>query len=155
VGSIHSGASTPQRATIEGSTEELLTTTSEEGSFGHPSLKQCSTRALFAPTATATWKENAPATTRFPLQTAEPQPETNHRSKRHRARYEKQLTQAHALHPTADPRTVSRRSHLTGKQTATTVQPYAPPRHEPVLKTERILIVDVTSTQAQTKDLAL
>jgi hypothetical protein len=38
VGSTHSGASTPQRATMEDSTKELLTTSSGEGSFGHPSL---------------------------------------------------------------------------------------------------------------------
>jgi hypothetical protein len=37
VGSTRSGASTPQRATIEDSTEEFLTASSGEGSFDHPS----------------------------------------------------------------------------------------------------------------------
>jgi hypothetical protein len=37
VGSTHSGVSTPQRAMIEDSTEEFLTESSGEGSFGHPS----------------------------------------------------------------------------------------------------------------------
>jgi hypothetical protein len=34
------------------------------------------------------------------------------------------------------------------------VQPDAPPQHEPVLKTERILMVDFTSTQAMAMELA-
>jgi hypothetical protein len=39
------------------------------------------------------------------------------------------------------------------KQAATAVQPHAPPRHEPTLEAERILIMDFTST-AQAKEVA-
>jgi hypothetical protein len=46
MGSTHSRASTLQRDTIEDSTEVFLTMLSEEGSFGHPSPKWCSTGAL-------------------------------------------------------------------------------------------------------------
>jgi hypothetical protein len=49
VGSTHSRASTLQRDTIEDSTEEFLTVSSEEGSFGHPSPKRCSTGARLPP----------------------------------------------------------------------------------------------------------
>jgi hypothetical protein len=65
VGSTHCGASTPQWATMEDSTEEFLMTSSVEGSFSHTSPRQRTTRASFAPATTTTWKENAPATTRF------------------------------------------------------------------------------------------
>jgi hypothetical protein len=61
MGLTRSGASTLQRAMIKDSTEEFLTTSSGEGSFSHPSPRQDSTGAPFAPTATTTWKENAPA----------------------------------------------------------------------------------------------
>jgi hypothetical protein len=54
VGSTHSGVSTLQRATIEDSTEEFLTTSSGEGRLSHPSPRRCSTGASFAPTTTAT-----------------------------------------------------------------------------------------------------
>jgi hypothetical protein len=77
VGSTHSGMSTPQQGTIEDSTEEFLTESSGEGSFGHPSTRRCSMGAPFVPIATATWKENAPATIRFPPRTVEPQLEMN------------------------------------------------------------------------------
>jgi hypothetical protein len=63
MGSTHSEASTPQWATIEDSTEELLTVSSGKGSFNHPSPRQRSTGASFA--TTITWKENAPTMTRF------------------------------------------------------------------------------------------
>jgi hypothetical protein len=72
VGSTHSEASTPQRATVKDSNQEFLTASSGEGSFGHSSPRRCSTGALFAPIATVTWKENAPATIRFPPQTTVP-----------------------------------------------------------------------------------
>jgi hypothetical protein len=41
VGSTRSGASTPQWSTVEDSTEEFLTASSGEGSFGHPSPRRC------------------------------------------------------------------------------------------------------------------
>jgi hypothetical protein len=154
MGSTHSGGSTPQWATIEDSAEEFLIASSGGGSFCHPSPRRRNTGAPFASTTTATWKENAPATTRFPPWTVEPQPKTNHPSEWHRAHHEGQPMQARARHPTADPGTASRRSHLTEKQTATVVQPDTPPRCEPALKTERFLMVDFTSTQAQAKEMA-
>jgi hypothetical protein len=155
MGSTRSGVSTPQWATIEDSTEEFLTTSSGEGSFGHPSPRRCITWPHLPPTTTTTWKESALATTRFPLRTPVPWLETNHPSEWHRAHHEGQPMQAHARHPTAENGSASRRSHLAGKQTATTVQPEAPPRHELALKTERILMVDFTPTQAHAKELTL
>jgi hypothetical protein len=56
--------------------------------------------------------------------------------------------QDRARHPTTEPRMASQQSQHTGKQTAITVQPDALPRCEPVLETERIRMVDFTSTQA-------
>jgi hypothetical protein len=67
VGLTRSGASTPQRATMEDPIEEYLMASSGEGSFGHPSPKRRSMWASFAPATTTTQKENAPATMRFPL----------------------------------------------------------------------------------------
>jgi hypothetical protein len=66
VGSIHSGASTPHWALVEDSTEEFLTASSGEGSFGHPYPRWRSTGASFAPTTTAIGKGGTLATTRFP-----------------------------------------------------------------------------------------
>jgi hypothetical protein len=88
VGSTCCVASTPHRAMIEDSSEEFLTAPSRERRFGHPSPRWRSTGASFAPTTIATWKENAPATTRFPPRMAVPRPETNHPSERHRTHYE-------------------------------------------------------------------
>jgi hypothetical protein len=56
--------------------------------------------------------------------------------------------QDRARHPTTEPRMASQQSQHTGKQTAIAVQPDALPRCEPVLETERIRMVDFTSTQA-------
>jgi hypothetical protein len=44
-------------------------------------------------------------------------------------------------------------SHLAGKQTATIVQPDALPQHEPMLETERTLMVHFTPTQDHAKEL--
>jgi hypothetical protein len=101
VGLTRSGASTPQRAMIEDSTEKFLTALSGEGSFSHPSPRRCRTGAPFACTATTTWKENSLATTMFPPRMVAPRPETNHPSKQHRAHHEGQPMQACAWHPTA------------------------------------------------------
>jgi hypothetical protein len=49
MGSTHSRAPTPQWATMEVSTEEFLTASSREGSFGHPSPKWHSIGASFVP----------------------------------------------------------------------------------------------------------
>jgi hypothetical protein len=49
VGSTHGEASTPQWATMEDSTDEFLTVSSKEGSFGHPSPRRGSTGASFTP----------------------------------------------------------------------------------------------------------
>jgi hypothetical protein len=124
-----------------------------EGSFDHPSPRRHSTGASFAPTTIATWKENAPATIRFPPRTAVSWPKTNHPSERHRAYHKGEPTQAHARHPTAEPGSTSRQSHLTGKQTATAVQPDARPQCKPTIETKRILMVGFTSTLAQAKEL--
>jgi hypothetical protein len=35
----------------------------------------------------------------------------------------------------------------------TTIQPHVPPRHEPTLEVERMLMVDFASTQAQAKEV--
>jgi hypothetical protein len=59
VGSTHSGASTPQRATMEDSTEEFLTASSRKGSLDHPSPRRRSTGASFAPATTTTRKVNS------------------------------------------------------------------------------------------------
>jgi hypothetical protein len=77
VGSTRSGASTPQQATTEDSTEEYLMTSSGEGGVDHLSPRRCSTGTLLTPTSTTTWKE-APSRMRFPLRTAVPWPETNY-----------------------------------------------------------------------------
>jgi hypothetical protein len=114
----------------------------------------CSTGATFASTTTATWKGSDATATRFPLRTAVPWTKTNHPSEQHHTHHEGQPTQARALHLTAEPRPASRRSHLTGKQTATAVQLDAQLRCDPVLKTERILMVDFIPTQAKAKELA-
>jgi hypothetical protein len=135
MGSTHSGASTLQRATIGESTKEFLTVSSREGSFGHPSPRRCSTGASFATTTTATWK-------------VMPQPKTNHPFERHHVHRDGQPMQAHAQHPTTEPGSVSRRSHLIGKQTTSAVQPDALPQREPALETKRIHVVELTPTQA-------
>jgi hypothetical protein len=49
---------------------------------------------------------------------------------------------------------VPRRSQLTDKQAATVVQLHVPPRREPMLEAERILMVDFSSTQAQAEEVA-
>jgi hypothetical protein len=100
VGSTRSRASTPQRAMVEDSTEEFLIASSGQGSLGHPSPRRRSMGASFATTTAATWKENAPAMTRFP-------PENNHPSERHHTHHEGQPTQARPQHPTAEPELVS------------------------------------------------
>jgi hypothetical protein len=125
-GSTHSGESTPQWATFKDSTEEFLTVSSGEGSFNHPSPRWRSMGARFALTATTSWKENAPAMTRFPPRMDVPQPEANHTSGQHHADHEEQPMQARARRPTGEPGSMSQRSQLAGKQSATTVQPDAP-----------------------------
>jgi hypothetical protein len=102
MGSTHSGASTPRWAMIEDSTMEFLTVSSGEGSCSHPSPTRRSTGAPFAPTTAATWKENAPVTTRIPPWMVEPWLKTIHPSERHHAHYEGQPMQAHARHPTTE-----------------------------------------------------
>jgi hypothetical protein len=79
MGSTCSVASTPQQATIEDFAEEYLTASSGEGGVDHLSPRWRSMGASLAPTSTTTWKE-APSTTRFPLWTAVPRPETNYLS---------------------------------------------------------------------------
>jgi hypothetical protein len=89
----------PVAATIEDSTEEFLTASSREGSFGHPSTRRYSTGGgSFAPTTT-TLKESAPTMTRFPPWTVASQPETKHPSEQHHAHNEGQLAQANARRP--------------------------------------------------------
>jgi hypothetical protein len=60
--STQSGAPTPRRATIEDSVEEFHTTSSGEGSFGHPSPRRHDTGASLTPITTMPRMENAPAT---------------------------------------------------------------------------------------------
>jgi hypothetical protein len=55
MGSTGRGASTLQWAMIEDSTEEFLTTSSGEGSFGLPSFRRRSTGASLAPITTTPW----------------------------------------------------------------------------------------------------
>jgi hypothetical protein len=55
IGSTHSGASTPRRATIEDSAEEFLMASSGEGSFNPLCPRRCSIGALPAPVATTPW----------------------------------------------------------------------------------------------------
>jgi hypothetical protein len=107
VGLTRSGASTPQWTMIEDSTKKFLTALSGEESFSHPSPRRCRTGAPFACTATTTWKENAPAMTRFPPRMVEPRPKTNQTYKQHRAHHEGQPMQACAWHPTAKSRMTS------------------------------------------------
>jgi hypothetical protein len=81
---------------------------SGERSFSHPSPRQHIMGASFAPTTTATWKEDAPATIRFPLWMAVPEPETNHPSEQHHAHDAGQLMQACAQDPTVELGSASR-----------------------------------------------
>jgi hypothetical protein len=53
--STHSGASTPRWTMIEESTEEFLTASSGEGSFGLPSPRRRGTGASLAPLAATSW----------------------------------------------------------------------------------------------------
>jgi hypothetical protein len=62
--------------------------------------------------------------------------------------------QVYARHPTTEPGSASRRSHLGSKQTTAMVQPDALPWHELVLELDMILKVDFIPTQAWAKDLA-
>jgi hypothetical protein len=144
--STRSGASTPQRATIEDSPEEFLTMSSREGSFGYLCPRRCSTGAPLAPTTTATWKENTPATMMFLPWMVVLRPETNQPSEQHHAHNEGQPMQSCARHPHAKPELASQRSNLANGQTTTVVQPNVSPRHDPMLETESILRVDITST---------
>jgi hypothetical protein len=77
MGSTQSEASTPQWATIEDSPEEFLMALSgKEDSATFPP-NGTARGAPLAPTTTATWKKNAPATMVFPLQMAVPRLESN------------------------------------------------------------------------------
>jgi hypothetical protein len=80
--------------------------------------------------------------------------ETNLLVKQCHAHHGGQQAKARAQHPTTEQEAVPRQSKLADKQAATMVQPHAPPRHEPMLEMERILMVDFTSTQAQAKEEA-
>jgi hypothetical protein len=60
VGSTHSGASTPRRATIEDSTKEFLTMSSGEGSFSLHSPRRRGTGASLAPVTTTPWLKDIP-----------------------------------------------------------------------------------------------
>jgi hypothetical protein len=109
------------------------------------------------PATTTPWKENAPTTrptTMFPSRMVELRPETNFPFMQHHAHLEGQQVQTCAWHPLTKPSSAPRRSKLTGKQATTAVQPNTPPRHEPTLEMERVLMVDYASTQAQDKELA-
>jgi hypothetical protein len=55
LGSTHSGTSTPRQAMIEDSTEEFLTASSGEGSFGLPSPRRRSAGASPALVTTTPW----------------------------------------------------------------------------------------------------
>jgi hypothetical protein len=55
MGSTLSGASTARQAMIEDTTEESLTASSGEGSFGLPSPRRCDMRASLAPVTTTPW----------------------------------------------------------------------------------------------------
>jgi hypothetical protein len=127
---------------------------SGEVSFSHPSLRWHNTGTLFPPATTITWKENAQPTMRFPPRTAAPPLGTNHPFEWCHTHHEGQLARACARHPPIEPGLAPRQSRLTGRWTATAVQPDAQPRHEPMLEMERILMVDFSSTQAQAKELA-
>jgi hypothetical protein len=73
-----------------------------------------------------------------------PRPETKYLSERRQ--HEGRLAQARIWHSSTELGSTSRRSHLAGGQATTVVLPDAPPRCEPILKTERVLILDFTST---------
>jgi hypothetical protein len=102
--SIHSRASTLQRAMIEDSADEYLTTSSREGGVDHLSPRRHGMRALRAPTSTTTWRE-APSTMRFPLWTAVSRPETNFLSER--CHHNGRLAQARVRHPYVGPGSMS------------------------------------------------
>jgi hypothetical protein len=86
--------------------------------------------------------------TMFTPWTAAPWPKTNFHLEWHHAHHEGQQAQTHARHPPAETRIAPRRSKLASGQATITVQPHMPPWHEPMLKTERILMVDFTATRA-------
>jgi hypothetical protein len=62
MGSTHNGASTLWWAMTEDFTEEFLTASRGERSFGLPSPRRRGTGASLAPITTMPWMEKAPAT---------------------------------------------------------------------------------------------
>jgi hypothetical protein len=160
MGSTRSGTPSPRWSMIEDSAEEFLTASSGEGVFGLPSPRMCDTGAPPAPVTTTTWMENAPATqatTTVSPWMAAARPNTDLPFMQCHTRHAGgggQQAQARARQPTTEQEAVPQRSKLTGKQAATAVQSHAPPRHDPALKAERILMVDFASTQAWAKEVA-
>jgi hypothetical protein len=157
MGSTCRGASSPRWVMIEDSAKEFLTASSRDERFGLPSPMKRDTGASLAPVTTTPWMENTPAaqaTMMVPLWTATPRSETSLPSERCHTRHGKQQTKARARQPIAEPGATPWRSWLTGKQASTTVQMHTMPRHELALEAEKILMVDVASTQAQAKEVA-
>jgi hypothetical protein len=91
MGSTHSRASTMLQAKVEDSTEEFLTSSSGEGSFGLPSPRRSSAGALLTPVTTTPRKENTlaiQATMMFPPRTVAPRQETSFLFERHHTHHE-------------------------------------------------------------------
>jgi hypothetical protein len=157
IGPTHCRASAPWRKMIGDSAKEFLMAPSGEGSFNLPSQRRHDTGALLTPITTTPWKENvqaAQATTIVPPQTAAPRPETGFPFEQCHAHQGGQQAQVHAQQPTAEQEAAPWQSQLTSKQVTATVQSHMPPRREPALEVETVLMVDFTSTQAQVEEVA-
>jgi hypothetical protein len=148
--STRSGASARRWAMIEDSSKGFLMESSGEGSFDLPSPKKHSAGASLTRATTTPWMENAPATQAMmtvPPWTMAPWPESSLPFEQCHAHHRGQQARARARQPTAEQEATPQRSKLTGKQVATAIQPHVPPRREPTLELERILMVDFPSTQ--------
>jgi hypothetical protein len=71
------------------------------------------------------------------------------------ALWEGQQAQARAQQTNTEHEAMQWWSNLTGKQATVMVQPYEPSRHEPTLKAERDLMVDLSATRARAKGHSL
>jgi hypothetical protein len=130
----------PVAATIEDSTEEFLTASSREGSFGHPSTRRYSTGGgLVCPHYNNMEGERSNHDEVSPMDggiTAGNQ--TPLRATSRSQRRTTSTSQCSASPAELGP--VPRQSSLADRQTDIAVQPDASPRHKPALKMERILM---------------
>jgi hypothetical protein len=149
MGTAHSRS--PSLCTIlKKSTDEFYMASSGEGSSGLPISKRCSMGTPLDPIATTPWPKDAPTPhtmTTIPPWTIMPWPDTWFPPEQWHTFREGQRVQDHTQQADTEHEAAQRRGKLTGKQAITKARLCGPPRHKPMLKVERILMVDLTTTR--------